>query len=102
MGSEMCIRDRVWGAFAFGNVPGLQVYVVQLAERYTPHSVDVASGLNIAAFNIGIAVGAWLGGHVVADMGLMNTPWIGGVIVLSALLLTRISATLDNHETATA
>ncbi|MEO9747410.1 MAG: MFS transporter [Marinobacter sp.] len=92
----------VWGAFAFGNVPGLQVYVVQLAERYTPHSVDVASGLNIAAFNIGIAVGAWLGGHVVADMGLMNTPWVGGVIVLSALLLTRISATLDNHETATA
>ena len=91
----------VWGAFAFGNVPGLQVYVVQLAERYTPHSVDVASGLNIAAFNIGIAVGAWLGGHVVEDMGLMNTPWIGGVIVLSALLLTRISATLDNRERAT-
>lgn len=92
----------VWGAFAFGNVPGLQVYVVQLAERYTPHSVDVASGLNIAAFNIGIAGGAWLGGHVVEDIGLMNTPWIGGVIVLSALLLTRISSTLDNREPATA
>lgn len=92
----------IWGAFAFGNVPGLQVYVVQLAERYTPHSVDVASGLNIAAFNIGIAVGAWLGGHVVADMGLMNTPWIGGIIVLSALLLTRVSASLDNREPATA
>ncbi|MGB1476476.1 MFS transporter [Marinobacter salsuginis] len=92
----------IWGAFAFGNVPGLQVYVVQLAERYTPHSVDVASGLNIAAFNIGIAVGAWLGGHVVADMGLMNTPWIGGVIVLAALLLTRLSASLDNRQTAVA
>jgi multidrug resistance protein len=92
----------VWGAFAFGNVPGLQVYVVQLAERYTPHSVDVASGLNIAAFNIGIAGGAWLGGRVVEDMGLMNTPWIGGVIVLSAILLTRISSTLDNREPATA
>lgn len=92
----------VWGAFAFGNVPGLQVYVVQLAERYTPHSVDVASGLNIAAFNIGIAGGAWLGGHVVEDMGLMNTPWIGGVIVLSALLLTRISSTLDSRKPATA
>ncbi|MCX2778718.1 MFS transporter [Microbulbifer thermotolerans] len=92
----------VWGAFAFGNVPGLQVYVVQLAERYTPHSVDVASGLNIAAFNIGIAGGAWLGGHVVEDMGLMHTPWIGGLIVLSALVLTRISATLDNREPATA
>lgn len=92
----------VWGAFAFGNVPGLQVYVVQLAERYTPHSVDVASGLNIAAFNIGIAGGAWLGGHVVEDMGLMHTPWIGGLIVLSALVLTRIAATLDNREPATA
>lgn len=92
----------VWGAFAFGNVPGLQVYVVRLAEQYTPHSVDVASGLNIAAFNIGIAGGAWLGGHVVEGMGLMNTPWIGGVIVLSALLLTRLSASLDNRQTATA
>lgn len=26
----------VWGAFAFGNVPGLQVYVVQLAEKHAP------------------------------------------------------------------
>lgn len=92
----------VWGAFAFGNVPGLQVYVVQLAERYTPHSVDVASGLNIAAFNIGIAGGAWLGGHVVEDMGLMSTPWIGGLIVLSALMLTRISASLDNRSPVSA
>lgn len=92
----------VWGAFAFGNVPGLQVYVVQLAERYTPHSVDVASGLNIAAFNIGIAGGAWLGGHIVEDMGLMSTPWIGGLIVLSALMLTRVSASLDNRSSVTA
>lgn len=92
----------IWGAFAFGSVPGLQVYVVQLAERYTPHAVGVASGLNIAAFNIGIAGGAWLGGHAVEDIGIMNTPWIGGVIVLGALLLTRISATLDNREPATA
>ena len=92
----------IWGAFAFGSVPGLQVYVVQLAERYTPHAVGVASGLNIAAFNIGIAGGAWLGGHAVEDIGIMNTPWIGGVIVLGALLLTRISATLDNREPAKA
>ncbi len=50
----------IWGAFAFGNVPGLQVYVVKLAEKYTPDAVDVASGLNIAAFNVGIALGAWV------------------------------------------
>ncbi|GKX51774.1 MFS transporter [Budvicia aquatica] len=92
----------VWGAFAFGNVPGLQVYVVQLAKEYTPEAVDVASGLNIAAFNIGIAIGAWLGGHVVADMSLMDTPWIGAIIVVLALLMTRLSGYLDNRKLAVA
>jgi DHA1 family inner membrane transport protein len=58
-----------WGAVAFGNVPGLQVYVVQQAQRFAPQAVDVASGLNIAAFNLGIAGGAWLGGHIVAGWG---------------------------------
>lgn len=85
----------IWGAFAFGNVPGLQVYVVKLAERYTPDAVDVASGLNIAAFNVGIALGAWGGGVIVAQAGLMHTPWVGALVVLVALLLTRISGYLD-------
>lgn len=49
----------LWGAVAFGNVPGLQVYVVRQAERHTPDAVDVASGLNIAAFNLGITFAAW-------------------------------------------
>ena len=85
----------IWGAFAFGNVPGLQVYVVKLAERYTPDAVDVASGLNIAAFNVGIALGAGGGGMIVAKAGLMHTPWVGALGGLVALLLTRISGYLD-------
>lgn len=85
----------VWGAFAFGNVPGLQVYVVKLAEKYTPDAVDVASGLNIAAFNVGIALGSWGGGLVVSNIGLMHTPWIGAVVVIIALVLTRFSGMLD-------
>lgn len=88
----------IWGVFAFGNVPGLQVYVVKLAERYTPDAVDVASGLNIAAFNVGIALGAWGGGMIVAQAGLMHTPWVGALVVLVALLLTRISGYLDRKE----
>lgn len=88
----------VWGAFAFGNVPGLQVYVVKLAEQYTPHAVDVASGLNIAAFNVGIAIGAWGGGMIVANAGVEHTPWAGALIVVGALLLTRLSAALDNKQ----
>lgn len=87
----------IWGAFAFGNVPGLQVYVVKLAEKYTPDAVDVASGLNIAAFNVGIAIGAWGGGYIVAEHGLMNTPWVGAMVVLVALVLTRYSGMLDRN-----
>jgi predicted MFS family arabinose efflux permease len=88
----------VWGAFAFGNVPGLQVYVVQLAEKYTPNAVDVASGLNIAAFNIGIALGSLIGGVVVEEMTLLDTPWIGALIVALAVILTRISGGLDSRS----
>lgn len=85
----------VMGIFAFGNVPGLQVYVVQKAEQFTPNAVDVASGLNIAAFNIGIALGYVIGGQTVEHYGLAQTPWIGALIVLVAFLLVGVSGRLD-------
>lgn len=88
----------VWGAFAFGNVPGLQVYVVKLAEQYAPDAVDVASGLNIAAFNVGIALGSWGGGMIVSQAGIMHTPWAGALIVILALVLTRWSGRLDQRQ----
>ena len=87
----------LWGAVAFGNVPGLQVYVVQQAGRVAPQAVDVASGLNIAAFNLGIAGAAWAGGLIVAHLGLMHTPWIGALVVLAALALTHRSRVLDRR-----
>lgn len=97
---QALITVLFWGAVAFGNVPGLQVYVVQQAERYAPHAVDVASGLNIAAFNLGIAGGAWVGGIVVENYGLMVTPWIGAIVVLLAFGMTRWSGALDKRVCA--
>lgn len=87
----------LWGAVAFGNVPGLQVYVVKQAARFTPQAVDVASGLNIAAFNLGIALAAWAGGLIVTHLGLMHTPWIGALVVLVSLALTQWSGVLDRR-----
>ncbi|SEM25737.1 Predicted arabinose efflux permease, MFS family [Pseudoxanthomonas sp. GM95] len=87
-----------WGAVAFGNVPGLQVYVVKQAQRFAPQAVDVASGLNIAAFNVGIALGASLGGLVVEHLGLRHTPWIGALVVLGAFGLTALAGRLDRRE----
>lgn len=86
-----------WGAVAFGNVPGLQVYVVQQAERVAPEAVDVASGFNIAAFNLGVAGGAWAGALVVDHLGLTHTPWIAALVTLGALGLTVLSGRIDRR-----
>jgi multidrug resistance protein len=86
------------GFLSFANVPGLQLYVVQLAMEHRPGAVDVASALNIAAFNLGIALGAWLGGMVVdSPLGLSATPWVGAILVSGALLLTLWSGVLDRR-----
>ncbi|MFH5186828.1 MFS transporter [Paenibacillus sp. TAB 01] len=90
------------GLLAFMNVPGLQVYVVMLAERYTPKSVDVASAINIAAFNAGIAIGAYLGGVVTDTIGLIHTTWVGALMVLGAVVLTGWSRALEKKTPAAA
>ena len=83
------------GVFAFMNVPGLQLYVVMLAERYVPSGVDVASAINIAAFNGGIAMGSYFGGLITDSIGLRHTPWIGALMVLGAMILTGWSRGLE-------
>ncbi|KGX91969.1 sugar MFS transporter [Pontibacillus halophilus JSM 076056 = DSM 19796] len=85
------------GLFAFMNVPGLQVYVVQLAEKYVPSAVNVASAINIAAFNVGIAIGSFVGGLVVDSIGLIHTAWIGGIMVVGAILLTALIGKLEKN-----
>ncbi|GAA2827816.1 multidrug resistance protein [Aminobacter aminovorans] len=87
------------GFLSFANVPGLQLYVVQLAKAHRPGAVDVASALNIASFNLGIALGAWIGGMVVASpLGLVATPWVGAVLVAGAFVLTAWSGALDRRQ----
>jgi predicted MFS family arabinose efflux permease len=86
------------GLLAFMNVPGLQVYVVMLAERFVPSAVDVASALNIAAFNAGIAIGSYLGGTITDSIGLIHTTWIGALMVLAAAILAAWSRALERRD----
>jgi DHA1 family inner membrane transport protein len=85
----------VMGFFAFMNVPGLQLYIVQLAEKQTPNDITMASALNISAFNVGIALGSGIGGQVTSQFGLGWTPLFGaGMVALSiglTLLLIRLA-----------
>ena len=72
------------GAAAFATVSPLQLWVLQKASG----AQSLASSLNIGAFNLGNAFGAWLGGIVLAHgVGLAQLPWIGALVPLGALLL---------------
>ncbi|MCC9021240.1 MFS transporter [Bacillus nakamurai] len=86
------------GLLAFMNVPGLQVYVVMLSERFAPSAVDTASALNIAAFNAGIAIGSFVGGVITDSIGLIHTAWIGALMVLGAVVLTGWSRLLEKRD----
>ncbi|MGN7469887.1 MFS transporter [Brevibacillus sp. SAFN-007a] len=83
------------GFFAFMMSPGVQAYIVILAEKYAPSAKEVASALNISAFNVGIAAGSALGGYVVKEMTYLDTAWVGAIMVGIALVLASYSYRLD-------
>ncbi|MNI78918.1 putative arabinose transporter [compost metagenome] len=69
-----------------------------LAERFVPTAVDVASAINIAAFNIGIAFGSYMGGVITDSVGLIHTTWIGALMVLAAVFLSGWSRNLEKKD----
>ena len=76
------------GGFGFGTVPGLQSRVMQ----YAGGAPTLASGANIGAFNIGNALGAWVGGSVIAHgFGLTSVPLAAAALAILALLVTLIT-----------
>lgn len=72
------------GAFGFATVPPLQTRVM----RWAGDAQTLASGANIAAFNIGNAIGAWLGGMTIsAGLGYTSPLWVGAGMAALALLV---------------
>ncbi|TBL70453.1 MFS transporter [Paenibacillus thalictri] len=72
----------VLGVAAFGTVPGLQLHMLNTAKE----APTLASTLNIAAFNLGNAMGAYIGGLVISS-------GIGGglpAVPLAASLVTVV------------
>nr|WP_298682554.1 MFS transporter [uncultured Dongia sp.] len=80
------------GAAGFATVPPLQLRVLGQAKG----APNMASALNIGAFNLGNAIGAWLGGVAIdAGLGLVSVFWIGSLITVAGLIVTLISWRLD-------
>ncbi|GAA2149418.1 MFS transporter [Nocardioides koreensis] len=72
------------GAFGFATVPGLQMRIM----TYAGAAPTLASGANIAAFNVGNALGAWLGGlAITAGLGYTSPLWVGASLALAALVV---------------
>ncbi|MBB6374042.1 DHA1 family inner membrane transport protein [Pseudonocardia eucalypti] len=72
------------GAAGFATVPGLQLRIM----RYASDAPTLASGSNIAAFNIGNAAGAWLGGLAIgAGFGFTSPLWVGAGVTLAGLVV---------------
>lgn len=84
------IAILIMGLFAFMNVPGLQLIVVLFAERKNKATTNFASSLNIAAFNIGITLGAVIGGYVLNHFSLSMTPYFGFIMVVIASIMMYI------------
>ncbi len=77
-----------WAMVSFAAVPALQINVV----TYGKNAPNLVSTLNIAAFNVGNALGAWVGGAVIArGLGLTAVPLAAGALGLVGFVLCIIT-----------
>ncbi|MER5767576.1 MFS transporter [Streptomyces sp. NPDC001985] len=83
------------GAAGFATVPGLMTRVISKAEG----APTLAAVVTVSASNVGIAVGAYLGGVVIdADFGYTSHNWVGAALAALALALTLVSSALEKKH----
>jgi DHA1 family inner membrane transport protein len=83
------------GAFGFATVPGLQMRVMHHAAG----APTLASGANIAAFNVGNAFGAWVGGlTLAAGLGYAAPLGAGAVVTVVGLVVMLVAAAVPGGE----
>lgn len=85
------------GAVGFATAPGLQLRVMHFAGD----APTVASGTNIAALNIGNAIGAWIGGlAIAAGFGFVSPLWVGAALATGAFLVLLPASFAAKRETS--
>ncbi|MFZ4834031.1 MFS transporter [Rouxiella sp. Mn2063] len=96
----MCVLIGAMGAISYAAVPAMQSRIISIAHTYVPSAVPVASGLNIAGFNSGIALGSLLGGVIISTLGIQYLA-IGGAIIsfigLAIIFLLSFSKKYRSH-----
>jgi len=85
------------GAVGLATAPGLQTRVMTYAED----APTLASGANIAALNIGNAIGAWIGGlAIAAGLGYVSPLWTSAALSAGALVTVLVGTMARSSETA--
>ncbi|MEU8300743.1 MFS transporter [Micromonospora sp. NPDC048909] len=85
------------GGFGFATVPPLQMRIM----RYAHQAPTMASGANIAAFNVGNALGAWVGGvTIAAGLGYTAPIWAGAALTLLGLVVLLGALRLARRDSA--
>jgi DHA1 family inner membrane transport protein len=95
---------HTWSAVAFAFVLGVAAFAtvapmqMRVLEKAAGSGQNLASSLNIAAFNLGNALGAWAGGVAIDHgPGLTSLGWIAALITLCGLALALLSHGLDRR-----
>ena len=85
------------GIASFATVAPLQMRVL---DKASGAGQNLASSLNIAAFNLGNAIGAWVGGVTIErGPGLAALGWVAAALTLVGLGIALWSRALDGRET---
>ncbi|ARP92420.1 MFS transporter [Bordetella genomosp. 9] len=83
------------GVAGFATVPPLQMRVLEKAAG----APNLASAFNIAAFNLGNAAGAWVGGLTIDHgPGLPALPWVASLMAIAGLAVAGYSWRLDRRS----
>lgn len=76
----------LWAIVAFASIPGLQLNVMS----FSGDAPNLVATLNIGAFNIGNAMGAWIGGVVLTNgYGLRTIPIVASALALLAAIVMQ-------------
>lgn len=85
----------LWGFTSFGHVPGLQMRVIAKAKG----APNIAASLNISAFNLGIALGSFVGGVVInTSLGLKAIPVVAALLTVLCIGVVLVGWLFDSKE----
>lgn len=95
--SALCVL--LMAGFGFATVSPIQRLVMDKARA--AGAPNLAASVNIGLFNLGNAIGAWLGGWAIArGFGYASPDWAGGLLSTAALGLALVSGWLTASSAA--